>query len=176
MRTAGSANQWKSVAYGNGMFVAVSSSGTGNRVMTSPDGITWTSRTSAADYSWSHIIYANNLYVASSSGSTYVMTSANGILWTLKNVYATGGWSKWAMSPAKLLTISGGGSSGVALYSPPASGSSAGGAEQSLYLYGTNPYNLSCPSGWTDAGAGENSVGFGSYATYTYARSCYMCN
>ena len=34
---------WYSVCYGNGLFVAVASSGTGNRVMTSPDGITWTS-------------------------------------------------------------------------------------------------------------------------------------
>ena len=29
-------NIWNSVTYGNGLFVAVSSSGTGNRVMTSP--------------------------------------------------------------------------------------------------------------------------------------------
>jgi hypothetical protein len=38
-------NDWRSVVFGNGLFVAVSSTGTGDRVMTSPDGITWTSRT-----------------------------------------------------------------------------------------------------------------------------------
>ena len=35
-------NQWFSVCYGNGLFVAVAFTGSGNRVMTSPDGITWT--------------------------------------------------------------------------------------------------------------------------------------
>jgi len=45
-------NSWTSVTYGNGLFVAVASSGTGNRVMTSPDGITWTLQTSAADNAW----------------------------------------------------------------------------------------------------------------------------
>ena len=48
-------NQWTYVAYGNGLFVAVADSGTGNRVMTSPDGITWTSRTSAADNGWQSV-------------------------------------------------------------------------------------------------------------------------
>jgi hypothetical protein len=32
-----------------GLFVAVSISGTGNRVMTSPDGINWTTRNSGPD-------------------------------------------------------------------------------------------------------------------------------
>ena len=46
-RTSPVANQWTSVTYGNGLFVAVGESGT-NRVMTSPDGITWTARAAAA--------------------------------------------------------------------------------------------------------------------------------
>ena len=32
-------NGWRSITYGNGIFVAVSSGGVGNRVMTSPDGM-----------------------------------------------------------------------------------------------------------------------------------------
>ena len=48
-QTSAADNRWKSVTYGNGLFVAVSDSGTNDRVMTSSDGITWTSRTSAAD-------------------------------------------------------------------------------------------------------------------------------
>ena len=43
-RTSAVDNVWYSICYGNGLFVAVSYSGTGNRVMTSPDGITWTGR------------------------------------------------------------------------------------------------------------------------------------
>ena len=51
LRTQASSDNWRSVcwSYDLGLFCAVSSTGTGNRVMTSPDGITWTSRTSAAD-------------------------------------------------------------------------------------------------------------------------------
>jgi len=44
-RTAAASNTWSSIAYGNGIFVAVSHDG---NVMTSPDGITWTSRSAAA--------------------------------------------------------------------------------------------------------------------------------
>jgi hypothetical protein len=62
--TAIVANNWRSVTYGNGLFVAVAVSGTGNRVMTSPDGITWTIRTSAADNLWYGVTYGNGLFVA----------------------------------------------------------------------------------------------------------------
>ena len=34
LRTSAADNDWQSVTYGNGLFVAVASSGTGNRVMT----------------------------------------------------------------------------------------------------------------------------------------------
>ena len=44
-RTSAADNNWRSVTYGNGLFVAVSATGAGNRVMTSPDGIIWTIRT-----------------------------------------------------------------------------------------------------------------------------------
>ena len=37
-RTSAADNNWRSVCYGNGLFVAVAYTGTGNRVMTSPDG------------------------------------------------------------------------------------------------------------------------------------------
>lgn len=70
-------NDWNSVAYGNGLFVAISSTGTGNRVMTSPDGITWTLRASAADNQWRPVTYGNGVFVAVSWGGTgnRVMTS-----------------------------------------------------------------------------------------------------
>ena len=52
------------MAYGDGFFVAVANSGVGNRVMTSPDGITWTSRTSAADKDWGSVAYGDGKFVA----------------------------------------------------------------------------------------------------------------
>jgi len=97
---------WRSVAYGTvngtGLFVAVSSTGTGNRVMTSPDGITWTSRTSAADNQWRSVIYGNGLFVAVSDNGTgnsivgsiadRVMTSPDGITWNARTAAANNDW------------------------------------------------------------------------------------
>jgi hypothetical protein len=81
--TLGSA--WRSVTFGNGMFVAVASNGT-NRVMTSPDGITWTARTAAGDIQWLSVTFGNGVFVAVgdtvTSGVSRVMTSTNGIDWT----------------------------------------------------------------------------------------------
>ena len=86
---------WTSVCYGNGLFVAVAYSGTGNRVMTSPDGINWILRTSAADNSWSSICYGNGLFVAVAASGTgnRVMTSPDGINWTARTPAANNSWS-----------------------------------------------------------------------------------
>ena len=95
LRTAATDNSWYSVTYGNGTFVAVATSGTGNRVMTSPDGITWTSRTSAADNNWLGVTYGNGTFVAvASTGSgNRVMTSPDGITWTSRSSAADYNWN-----------------------------------------------------------------------------------
>jgi hypothetical protein len=87
-RTAAEANNWYSVTYGNGLFVAVAYNGT-NRVMTSPDGITWTPRTAAQANSWYSVTYGNGLFVAvSGDGVNRVMTSPDGITWTPRTAEA----------------------------------------------------------------------------------------
>jgi hypothetical protein len=77
-RTSAADNDWKSVTYGNGLFVAVANTGTGNRVMTSSNGINWTTRTSAADNNWASVTYGNGVFVAVSLDGTgnRVMTSS----------------------------------------------------------------------------------------------------
>jgi hypothetical protein len=79
---------WTSVTYGNGKFVAVSStSATINRVMYSPDGINWTQAAAAAQLSWQAVTYGNGMFVAiANSGSNYVMYSSDGINWTSSSV------------------------------------------------------------------------------------------
>ena len=63
------------VTYGNNLFVAVARSGT-NRVMTSPDGTTWTARSAAEANEWKAVAYGNNLFVAvAQSGTNRVMTA-----------------------------------------------------------------------------------------------------
>jgi len=86
-------NQWQSVCWGNNLYVAVSSTGTGDRVMTSPDGITWTSRTTP-DRDWYDVHYRAGLFVAVASTGTgdRVMTSPDGITWTLRSSAEDSDW------------------------------------------------------------------------------------
>ena len=81
---------WQSVAYGNGFYAAVANSGTGNGVMTSPDGITWTPRTTPGSNVWNDIAYGNGIFAAvGSSGAimtcgTLVSPCTAGGTWTLR--------------------------------------------------------------------------------------------
>src|SRR5690606_27701947 len=72
-------------------FVAVAYNGT-NRVMTSPDGITWTSRT-AGENNWNSITYGNDIFVAvATDGTNRVMTSPDGITWTSRAAAEDNQW------------------------------------------------------------------------------------
>ena len=90
--TAPSGN-WNKVTYGNGLFVAVESSGT-NHVMTSPDGINWTGHSSTAPIgSWNSVTYGSGLFVAVEfGGSNHVMTSPDAINWIVRSNAPSGNW------------------------------------------------------------------------------------
>jgi hypothetical protein len=77
---------WGDITYGNGLFVAVGTTTPGiDRVMTSPDGITWTARSAAGnDDNWNAITYGNGLFVAVGNTGDRVMTSPDGITWTAR--------------------------------------------------------------------------------------------
>ena len=81
--TSAADNGWHSVAWSPelGLFAAVAFTGTGNRVMTSPDGVTWTSRTSATDNDWRSVAWSPELglFAAVSDTGTgdRVMTSVS---------------------------------------------------------------------------------------------------
>jgi len=74
------------VTFGNGVFVMVLRTGTLNRVRTSTDGITWTTRTTPVDNLWSSVTFGNGLFVAISptGSSNRIMTSPDGITWTTR--------------------------------------------------------------------------------------------
>ncbi len=94
-QTAATDNNWSSVTYGNGLFVAVALySGSGNQVMTSPDGSTWTGQTAAAANGWSSVTYGNGLFVAVAFSGTgnRVMTSPDGSTWTIRTSAADNQW------------------------------------------------------------------------------------
>lgn len=72
---------WRTVAYGNGLFVVLSGNGSGLS-MTSPNGINWTLRSVPTSF-WKSIIFGSGLFVAvASSGQNLTMRSRNGIDWS----------------------------------------------------------------------------------------------
>jgi hypothetical protein len=114
-------NYWLSVAYGNGLFVTVANGGTGNRVMTSSNGINWTIRNSAADNSWRSVAYGNGLWVAVSSngiGNRRVMTSPDGITWTIRTGAANNSWRSVAYGNGLWVAVAWSGSGNNVMTSP----------------------------------------------------------
>jgi len=91
------------------LFVAVASSGTGTRVMTSPDGAVWTSRTNSVDNQWQSVCWspALTLFVAVSYDGTGdgVMTSPDGINWTTRTSAADYQWLSVCWSPELTLFV-----------------------------------------------------------------------
>ena len=91
-RTAAEANDWSAVAYGNGVWVAVATTGT-NRVMTSEDdGLTWVARSCPVS-EWTDIDFVNGLFIATGAVWTgfggdparpTLMTSPDGLTWTTR--------------------------------------------------------------------------------------------
>jgi hypothetical protein len=102
------------------LFVAVAASGTGNRVMTSPDGIYWTLGTSAADNQWMSVTYGNGLFVAVSySGpGNRVMTSPDGINWTLGTSDVNNQWVSVTYGNGMFVAISNTGIQNSVMTSP----------------------------------------------------------
>ncbi|MFA5933795.1 MAG: hypothetical protein WC795_01040 [Candidatus Paceibacterota bacterium] len=119
-RTSAADNEWNNVAYGNGLFVAVAGTGSGNRVMTSPDGINWTIRTSAVDNQWVGITYGNGLFVAISADGTSnrVMTSPDGITWTSRTSAADNTWRDVTYSNGLFVAVASTGSGNRVMTSP----------------------------------------------------------
>ena len=92
----------KAITYGNGLFVAVANGG-GNRVVTSPDGISWTLRNAAANNDWQSVAFGNNKFVAiSSNGTNRTMYSSDGINWT--SIAVTSGSNSIAFGNGKFTT------------------------------------------------------------------------
>jgi hypothetical protein len=93
-RTSTSGLELRGIAYGNNQFVAVGGYYTAQpfgfycgpgAILTSPDGITWTSRTSGTFNELFAITYGNNLFVALGGdglGFVTILTSPDGITWT----------------------------------------------------------------------------------------------
>ena len=100
-QTSAADNQWNDIVYSSekSLFVAVSRDGT-NRVMTSPDGITWTSRTipSGSYYTidWNSVLFC-------AVGDNAVATSPDGITWTSRTI--TGNYRAMVWSGSQFVAV-----------------------------------------------------------------------
>lgn len=68
--TMPSAKNWVSVAFGKGMFVAISA-GNPTSFATSTDGLSWSAIGAPLNQSWTTIAFGNNIFVATAIGNTY---------------------------------------------------------------------------------------------------------
>lgn len=115
-RTAATDIFWQSVAFRpassgvDPLFVAVARTGSGNRVMTSTNGITWTIRASP-DNSWTGVTYGNGMFVAVGSitpggvGLTGVMTSTDGTNWAVGSTPADNTWNSVTFGNGRFVAV-----------------------------------------------------------------------
>jgi hypothetical protein len=92
------ANSWQSVAYGNGVWIAVSETGT-NRIMRSTnDGLTWSAIAAPGSSFWASVAYGNGVWVAVSTfGATQIMRSTdNGLTWSAITIAESNQWQSIA--------------------------------------------------------------------------------
>jgi hypothetical protein len=109
------ANEWRSVAYGNGAWIAVSSNGT-NRVMRSTnDGVTWSAIAAAEANKWNSVAYGNGVWIAvSSNGTNRVMRSTNdGVTWSAIAAAEANEWRSVAYGNGAWIAVSSDGTNRV---------------------------------------------------------------
>ena len=100
-----SSQQWSSVCYGNGKYVAIS--GADSNIMAySTDGVSWTQGTMPSSISWRSVYYGNGKYVAIATGSTMAY-STDGISWTQGNMPSGGNWPSVCYGKDKFVAVSG---------------------------------------------------------------------
>lgn len=139
-RTSPADSRWRSLSFGGGQFVAVADwgsrfgesfksndKGVGERVMTSPDGITWTLRSSAVDNQWIDVTYGNGRFVAvavagtigpesidpsefaygsaDSGGGDRMMSSVDGVTWSLSTLPVTNEWTAVAHGAGTFVAV-----------------------------------------------------------------------
>ena len=153
--TPSAANAWQDVTYSPELklFVAVASTGT-DRVMTSPDGITWTARTQTLAQYMVAWIPELRLFISGNGSNGDTSFSRDGVTWTTEK---TKGFSS-GTTTGTMLPIGGGrlvvNSAGVVLIS--------GGGAYANGVFGTTT-NDAAPVGYL----GEYIVATGAGTTFT---------
>lgn len=93
------------------LFCAVDFGGTGDLVVTSPDGITWTARTDSEDNQWQSVCWSPELGLfvvvglLLSTNTHAVMTSPDGSTWTNRTASTNQNWRSVCYSPSLKLLV-----------------------------------------------------------------------
>ena len=107
--TPSTSSGWRSVAYGNGIFVAVGEiggAGTGD-IMTSQDGATWTSQTTPVTAEWTSVAYGNGIFVVVSDEDFAKdrLTSTDGTTWTRQTSTTFDSWQALTFNDGIFMAI-----------------------------------------------------------------------
>jgi len=98
LQTSAADNDWDDIAFGNGVFVAISATGT-DRVMTSTDGVTWTNISTPLDgVALKGIAYGNGRFVVVAFGTSFMTSDDNGATWTTRTIGTSNQWVSVAYS------------------------------------------------------------------------------
>jgi len=89
------------------LWVAVGSGGTGNRIVTSADGTTWTN-TGSTVIDPKAVAYKNNLWVAVGRTGNSIATSTDGVLWTGRGITMFSTGSGYCVAFGNNLWVAGG--------------------------------------------------------------------
>lgn len=107
--TLPSSQNWNTVVYGNGVFVALSglySGGDSDVVATSTDGVTWTQGTMPSSRPWVDVAWGANTFVAIAWGTNVMATSPDGVTWTQRTV-ANGSYRSITFALNQFLVLGG---------------------------------------------------------------------
>ena len=106
MVNAAEKNQWRGLAYGNGVWVAVSSDGA-NQVQYSTDGaLTWTSASASQQAQWFDVTFGDGKFVAVARGTATQMYSTDGINWSASPASEANGWNAVNYGGGKFVAVS----------------------------------------------------------------------
>lgn len=96
-------DSWRSVAYGNGKFVAIVRYSTNGAYST--DGINWNIMTMPADKYWHSVTYGDGKFVAVVYNSSVGAYSTDGINWTEMTMPASVRWTSVAHGDGKYVAV-----------------------------------------------------------------------
>lgn len=99
-----SAAYWTSVAYGDGIFVAIAYNT--NQFFYSTDGVAWMATTSPSSGTWTSVAYGDGKFVVvSDSSSTKALYSTDGVTWKAATLPYSASWVSVTYGDGKFVAI-----------------------------------------------------------------------